>query len=545
MDYLRLFRMVCVHGERIARTTRHPPLAATVSAEQIERLQATHDIQGDTRVVPPGMAGRAGPQVMPARVSCSRRLARGFVLLLTTALSALVAASSTRAVSPAPLLSTAVTDALDAMLACERPEGGWTYICERGVRTWGATRIVNTAERIAGPLGLASWDLVVLRSPGTPAAGHLLVRAYRRTRRPRYLAAAKRAGDLLVNLQLRSGGWFSEMPVHGTQLTLWFRLFALWTTLDDDVTPGAVRFLLALWEETTDPRYREAAERALDLLLRAQLPSGAWPLTWRPPWLQFLSPSFEDWASTNDATTSGAINAMLAGGRTLGREDLMAAARRGGDWILRARQAPPHAGWAQQYDEHGRPAGGRRFEAPALASWESRHAIETLLALAEATGDSRYCTAVPEAVRWLARSSLAPGCWARYYDPTSGRPFYVAPDGQPVYSLNQARPGYAWVGDFGIPALFASLGLETPGGDRPQQRLPGDSGVCAGEVSSEQKLDSSLSRSRIAGAAVLFARASPAERTACGHALRSLQTDAHSRAGLIQGSRQDSSATRR
>jgi hypothetical protein len=438
-------------------------------------------------------------------------------LAATLAIAVPAAGAGTHGEAPGPRLH-AVTDALDAVLACERPSGGWTYVCERGVRTWGATRIINTAERIAGPLGLANWDLVVMRSPGTPAAGLLLLHGYALSTRPAYLAAAVRTGELLLNTQLGSGGWFSEMPVHGDKLAGWFRLVAPWTTLDDDVTPGAARFLLALWRTTDDARYRRAAERALDLLLRTQLSSGAWPLTSRPTVLRWLSPSFEDLPSMNDAATPGAIAALLAGAETLGRPDLLAAARRGADWIAAVRAPPPNAGWAQQYDIDGHPAPGRRFEPAGLASWESRQAVETLLALADATGDTRYCAPVPDTLLWLARSTVRPGCWARYYDPATGRPFYASADGKRVENLAQARRGYAWLGDFGIPALFWRLGVVVPGeqpapaGAPPRNRLPGDSGVCPGETSSEEKLDSYLSRSRIAGAGVILAAAEPSLR---------------------------------
>jgi hypothetical protein len=384
------------------------------------------------------------------------------------------------------------------------------YVCNEEVRVAGFTNITKTAERIAGALGLARWDLVVLRSPGTAAAGLLLVRAYQRVGRETYLAAARRTGDLLVNLQLRSGGWFSEMPVYGNRLAKWFRAIVPWATLDDDVTPGAIRFLLALWEVTGDARYRDAARRGLDLLLDAQLPSGAWPLTWRPGWLRFLSSSFEDWPSLNDAATTGAIHALLAGAGVLDRPELLEAARRGGNWLLRARGAAPNAGWAQQYDEEGRPAPGRRFEPVALASWESRHALEALQTLAEATEDQRFCAPFPGAIEWLVRSALSPNCWARFYSLGSNVPVYVGPDGQAVPSAEQAKRPYRWMGDFGIPALFASLGLDetghriAPEGALPDAvwRLPGDTGKCPGDRRRSGAAIHSLSpRARIAQAA--------------------------------------------
>jgi hypothetical protein len=431
----------------------------------------------------------------------------------------LLSGSSFAAAPVDPALPGGVTVALDALLACERPDGGWTYVCEPGVRSRGATGIIETAERVASPFGLATWDLVVIRSPGTPAAGTLLLNGYLRSGRPEYLAAAERAGDLLVNLQLSSGGWFSEVPVHGARPALWFTALMHWTTLDDDVTAGSVRFLLALWKATGTERYRAAAERGLALLLRAQLPSGAWPLTWRAPWLRALAPSFEDLPSLNDAATTSVITAMLDGAQMLGRNDLLRSARRAGDWLIRAQAPVPHAGWAQQYDASGHPAAGRRFELPALASWETRHAVEALLALAAATGDERYCAPIPAALDWLAHATIGPGCWARYYDPDSGEPFFVAADGQRVSSLKRARRGYAWVGDYGIPALFATVGVD--GAFTPvRHRLAGDSGTCPGERSVENAIDSYLARPRIARAGTRFASFDPPARHAgCRDAL--------------------------
>jgi hypothetical protein len=374
-----------------------------------------------------------------------------------------------------------VRTALDAVLACERREGGWTYVCDpptgpHGAVTWPLVR----ARAVAAPLGLDDWDVVVLRSPGTPAAGLLLLDAWGRGGEARDLAAARRTGDVLLALQLAHGGWFSEVPIHGTAPARWFVALARWATLDDDVTSGAVRLLLALYEATGDVRYRDGAARGLDLLVAAQLPSGAWPLTWRPRWRRALRPSFEDLASTNDAATAGPILALLAGARTLGRSDLLVAARRGGEWLARVQAPPPQAGWAQQYDVDGRPAPGRRFEPAALASWESREMLDALLALATATGDPSFCTPVRHAALWLVGSAIAPGCWARFYATGTNAPVYIGRDGRTVPSAAAARRPYRWTGDYGIPALLAALGAAAPS-TAASWRLPGDAGWCPGE----------------------------------------------------------------
>jgi hypothetical protein len=423
----------------------------------------------------------------------------------------------------AQALSPAVAEALDALLDCERSEGGWMYACDRSARIAGFTTVMKRAERLAGAIGLATWDLIVLRSPGAPAGGLLFVRAYQRTHEEKYLAAARRAGDLLVNIQLSSGGWFSEIPVYGDQLAWWFRWIVPGTTLDDDVTSGAARFLVALWEVTGEPRYKDAAIRAFDLLLKAQLPSGAWPLTWRPAWRRFLRPSFEDWPSLNDAATVGPLYACLDGARLLQRPELREAAKRAGYWLMQVRNLAPNAGWAQQYDEAGHPAPGRRFEPSGLATWESRHALEALQALAEATGDQGFCTPFPETIDWLKRSALSPGCWARLYSIDTNTPVYMDQQGNFVPSVDQAKRPYNWTGDFGVSALFASLGLDPTGApidaNTPSPpvtwHLPGDAGSCPTDQQEAAGIHSFGPRTRIKRAAALFGLREPGSAPVC------------------------------
>jgi len=411
---------------------------------------------------------------------------------------------------PAPDLAV-FTATLDAVVARERATGGWTFEGADRTRPQPFTLVMKAAETIAAPLGLARWDLLVVRSPGTPAAGLLLLAGHRLTGRADYLEAARRAGDLLVATQLASGGWFSEMPVEGAQLSAWFAWVAVRTTLDDDVTPGAVRFLLALWERTGDGRYRTVAERGIDLLLRAQLPAGGWPNVWSPPWLRAVRASREDHPSLNDGLTPIIVETLLTASVSLRRPELVESARRGGEWLLAVQQPPPHAGWAQQYDDAEHPTGMRRFEPPALATWETRHAIDALDALARVTGDPRWCPPARAAAAWLRTAAPSPGCWARFYTLDDGTPLYLAADGAPVASAADARPGYDWRGDFGIAALLRRMAL---GDDRPSQApLPGDPGACPG--ASDPLHEGHGARGLIAQAGMQLAGLSPPPIATC------------------------------
>jgi hypothetical protein len=369
--------------------------------------------------------------------------------------------------------------ALDQLVMRARPDGGWVFRTLPGERVHPHTYPLRVAERLAAPFGLADWDIVVIRSPGTPSAILTLLDGYRLLGDERYLATAARAGDLLVALQLWTGGWYSEMPVRGDAPVWWFRWTLLHTAIDDDVTPGAIRALLALHQVTGREYYRRAAERGITFLLDHQLPNGAWPLGARPRWKQRLYASYEDRPTLNDGATTQTIVTLLAAARPLERPELVAAARRAGDWIVRTQHAPPQAGWAQQYETDGTPAPARRYERVALASWESRYAIDALLALAEATGDAAYCAPVAPAVRWLVAAAIAPGCWARFYELGSNTPLYFNERRAAVGTPAEAHQPYDWTGDFGIPDLLARVGAEPPArSDAHLARVPGDPGAC-------------------------------------------------------------------
>src|SRR5262249_61484283 len=140
----------------------------------------------------------------------------------------------------------------------------------------------------------------------------------------------------------------------------------------------------------------------------------------------------EEHPSLNDGLPPIIVETLLTASVSLRRPELVESARRGGEWLLAVQQPPPHAGWAQQYDEAEHPTGMRRFEPPALATWETRHAIDSLDALARATGDLSWCPAARAAAVWLRDAAPSPGCWARFHALDDGAPLYVTPHGTHV-----------------------------------------------------------------------------------------------------------------
>ena len=297
--------------------------------------------------------------------------------------------------------------------------------------------------------GIADAETVWVQPPGTPTVGMAYLLAYERTREPTLLEAAKAAGTCLISGQLRSGGWtYSIRFADEARRRFAYRsdperpdAFNV-STLDDDTTQSAIRFLLHLDRvlKGRDQDVHSALLTALDALVKAQYPNGAfpqgfdgpsptdcpilaatlppsWPRTWpnKPYWRLY---------TLNDNVMGDTIATLLEAARFRRSRRLRDAAVRGSEFLLRAQLPDPQPAWAQQYDENMHPAWARRFEPPAVSGGESQQVIETLLDLAEETRDRRFLQPIPRAIAYLRRSLLPDGRLARFYELGTNRPLY-------------------------------------------------------------------------------------------------------------------------
>jgi len=128
--------------------------------------------------------------------------------------------------------------------------------------------------------------------------------------------------------------------------------------------------------------------------------------------------------------------------------------------------------WAQQYSMDALPAWARIFEPAAISSKSTVDAIHCLKMAYDRTVNLSWLTPVPAAVGWLTDTSTTLEWtendvqitgWARLYELQTNRPIYGLPNGGPkektpyTYNYEEARPGYAYRGDFGIPGLLQQI----------------------------------------------------------------------------------------
>ncbi len=311
---------------------------------------------------------------------------------------------------------------------------------------------------------------VEVQREGTPVVGMAFLAAYEATGDRYFLDAARQTAYALVKGQHCSGGWDyyiefdpqkrKEFPyrVDGDCGAGGSRYV---TNMDDNTTQAATRLLMRIDRALgfEDARIHEAARYALDSLVKAQYPNGAWPQrysrfpdpkefpvkrasypeTWPRQW---PGPDYQGHYTFNDNSIVDDIDTMLEAARIYKEPAYLASAEKGGDFILLAQMPEPQPGWSQQYDRDMHPAWARIFEPPSVTGGESQGVMKMLLVLYRETGKKKYLDPLRRALDYYRRSALPPVenpseirrrvctpgttyCLARFYELQTNRPLYI------------------------------------------------------------------------------------------------------------------------
>lgn len=280
----------------------------------------------------------------------------------------------------------------------------------------------------------------------SPVVGMALLDAYDVTRDPLYLEGARKDADALIFGQHQLGGWNYVIDFDPKGLKRWYEQEASrfkWgyeeyrhyygnATFDDGNTAAATRFLLRFYLTTLDAAYREPALKALNFILVAQYPNGAWPQRY-PLRYDFSHDGFPDYTSyytLNDGSAKSNVEVLVEAYERLGDERYLEAARRGVEFMMVVQGPEGQAAWAEQYDPKTmQPAAARTHEPAGFVIRESIQVVELLETFYLMTGDRRYLRPVPGCLAWFERVNRealelkrAP---ARYYQLGTNLPVYV------------------------------------------------------------------------------------------------------------------------
>ncbi|HTM52021.1 MAG TPA: pectate lyase [Bryobacteraceae bacterium] len=329
-------------------------------------------------------------------------------------------------------------------------EGGYHYY-------YTADLSYGRSESAEGP------TQVEVQREATPVVAFAYLDAYDATGDRAYLDYARAAAHALVRGQLCSGGWDyliefdpqkRKQYAYRSDDNCAGKLGV--TNLDDNVTQAAMRVLMRVDKALnfSDSAVHEAALFALDKLVAAQYPIGAWPQRFKkqPDFSKFPvkrasypeswprkwpGPDYQSHYTFNDNTIADAIDMMLEAARIYGQPRYRESAMKGGEFILRAQMPEPQPAWAQQYNADMHPAWARVFEPPSVTGGESQGIMRILMTIYRETGDRKYLEPIPRALEYLKRSEVPRGdaeifrrlpsgpVMARFYELKTNRPLYI------------------------------------------------------------------------------------------------------------------------
>jgi hypothetical protein len=299
----------------------------------------------------------------------------------------------------------------------------------------------------------ATKDQIWVQPPGTPTVGVTYLRAYKVTGNKQYLDAARDVGLALAWGQRKEGGWDHLADVSHLDRNVKKPVkMSGRCALDDNITQGAITYLIELDTVLDEEWLTESINTGLDWLREAQFSNGAWP-QWYP-----LIGGYHDYYTFNDNAMNDCIRVMLLAHERYGKRQYLESAKRCGDFIILSQGAAPRSGWAQQYSHDLKPAWARAFEPPGLCSAVTAGNIRTLMILYRQTGEKKYLDPIPKAIDWLERSKIGPDLWARLYELETNRPIYGDRDNKVHYTLEEIseerRKGYSWQSSYGIPGVI-------------------------------------------------------------------------------------------
>jgi hypothetical protein len=318
--------------------------------------------------------------------------------------------------------------AVDEDLAMRAEDGARKYLdlmqslCRYGNWHYGyqwPTRIPMGSHLVRSP-NQPDWPSMKY---GRPARmGGLFLEMYEATGDDDYLLAAQSVGEFLLRGQQPGGYWASSYaatpggPAGDSD----------YARIQDGFQTVPMTYLVYLFRVTGDKRYVDAAVRTADFLVAAQNPNGSWSggYQWRERTGRTASKNLPNGGEFNDGAMRDPIAALLLMYHVTKDDKYLAPIVKAADWVIGAEIRGKARGWAQQYDEHERPAWARRHEPPAVcARVFPQHVAQIMFWAYLLTGDKKYPDALRGTLKWM-RSVERPEGWSFYYDPATGKPAY-------------------------------------------------------------------------------------------------------------------------
>ncbi len=311
----------------------------------------------------------------------------------------------------------------------------------------------NSFKRFARPTSKEPLppNSIVARPPGSAQElGACLAATARVTGSKSLLIHALDVGRALYCTQTEGGGWANKaVAADNCGKRRFVRPPDKHATFDDGTMVSILYFVFDLSDLVADnglstPDWLEdMLGNGLSFIVKTQSAEGSWSQ-------QYKAQGYNSLATLNDDAMTGLIRVLLVGYDRLDRPEYLEAAKRGGDFLLKAQDLGDEPAFAQQYSFLLKPASARKFEPAGYSSLETAYAINALIDLYLSTGNEQYRKGAEKAAAWLDASRITPTTWARLYEVGSSRPIFGKRDGTVTYDIAELpaseRAAYRWSG---------------------------------------------------------------------------------------------------
>ena len=366
-------------------------------------------------------------------------------------LMATTAAAFAAAGALTPLKAMAAADkaqALDTMKKATRfmvekvaYKGGyvWSYLPDFS-RRWGEMEAFPT--------------MIWVQPPGTATMGHVFLDAYHATGDEYYYEAACKVAEALIAIQHPAGGWnylgdlageasikkwYDTIGKNGWRLEEFQHYYGN-ATFDDAGTAESSQFMLRLYVEKKDKRFKPSLDKALQFVLDSQYPVGGWPQRFplKDEFHHHGRPDYTGYITFNDDVAGENIKFLIMVWQALGDKRVLPAVKKAMDCFVVCQQPQPQPAWGLQHRVNDlKPAAARTYEPEAFATHTTGANIASCMDFYELTGDPKYLARLSEALDWLDSVRLPTEIQKGRPYPTfiqvgTGKPLYVHRKGSNV-----------------------------------------------------------------------------------------------------------------
>ncbi|MFT3846559.1 MAG: pectate lyase [Lacibacter sp.] len=266
-------------------------------------------------------------------------------------------------------------------------------------------------------------SMIWMQDGGTVQVGHMLLDVYHATGNEFFYEHAEKVAAAIIKGQSKAGGWNYMVDFAGEKsMKKWYATIGknAWRleefqhyygndTYDDDVTSNTSRFLLRMYIEKHDAKYKPALDKAISFILKSQYPNGGWPQRY-PLKYDFQKKGHPDYSSFhtfNDDVIGENLNFLIQCYQHLGDKRFLEPIKKAMNFYCLSQK--PNGAWGQQYDMNLNVEGARTYEPAAYLPRTTFGNAMLMLRFYQYTGDKKFLAHIPDAINWLERVRLSEG----------------------------------------------------------------------------------------------------------------------------------------